>query len=176
MNDRREAVSTMTEPFQRISAALGLDGEPEISYRPRSKATTATELQAEVAAAVESDLERGFTGHGPHRDDVGTRRAGRDLRAYGSQGQQRLALLALLLAEREALAARRQTAPVMLLDDVMSELDRRRRRALVDLLRASAGQAVITATDLEQIPCAEDDGLARLVVADGQVLAEAVAA
>ncbi len=123
-----------------------------------------------------SDLERGFTGHGPHRDDVSTRRAGRELRAYGSQGQQRLGLLALLLAEREALSARRQTPPVMLLDDVMSELDRHRRRALVELLRASGGQSVITATDLEQIPCAEEDGVARLAVSDGHVLAEAVTA
>ena len=53
---------------------------------------------------MDSDLERGFTGHGPHRDDVALLRDGRELRAYGSQGEQRLALLALLLAEREALA------------------------------------------------------------------------
>ena len=80
---------------------------------------------------------------------------GRDLRTYGSQGQQRLALLALLLAEREAIAARRDSPPVMLLDDVMSELDSKRRRALVDLLRATGGQSVITATDLQQVPGAE---------------------
>ena len=54
-----------------------------------------------------ADLERGFTGHGPHRDDLVLRREGRDLRAYGSRGQQRLGLLALLLAEREALAEAR---------------------------------------------------------------------
>ena len=51
-------------------------------------------------------------------------RVGRELRAYGSQGQQRLGLLALLLAEREALARLRSAPPLMLLDDVMSELDR----------------------------------------------------
>ncbi len=175
MSDRREAVETMAAAFGRVCAELGLDGEPDITYRPRSRATTAAELQAELEAAVESDVERGFTGHGPHRDDVGTRRAGRELRAYGSQGQQRLALLALLLAEREALSARRQTPPVMLLDDVMSELDRQRRRALVELLRASGGQSVITATDLEQIPCADEDGVARLEVSGGQVLSEVAA-
>jgi DNA replication and repair protein RecF len=176
MNDRREAIDAVGASFGRIAADLGLDGGPELAYRPRSKAATAPELQAELEASVESDLERGFTVHGPHRDDVSTRRAGRELRAYGSQGQQRLALLALLLAEREALAAHRQTPPVMLLDDVMSELDRHRRRALVELLRASGGQSVITATDLEQIPSADVDGVARLSVSDGQVLAEAVTA
>ena len=62
-------------------------------------------------------------------------RDGRELRTYGSQGQQRLALLALLLAEREAIAASRDVTPLMLLDDVMSELDRQRRQALVELLR-----------------------------------------
>ena len=63
------------------------------------------------------------------------KRDGRELRAYGSRGQQRLGLLALLLAEREAIAESRGTPPLMLLDDVMSELDAGRRSQLVELLR-----------------------------------------
>ena len=114
--------------FARLGEELGLDGDPEIAYRPRSRASRPEELVAELAERVDSDLERGFTGHGPHRDDLSTQRAGRELRAYGSQGQQRLALLGWLLAERGALAERRSAPPVMLLDDVMSELDGRRRR------------------------------------------------
>jgi len=155
---------------------LGLDGDPRLSYRPRSRATKAEQLRAELADRVDSDLERGFTGHGPHRDDVVTVREGRELRAYGSQGQQRLALLALLLAERAALAQRRQTPPVMLLDDVMSELDGLRRRALVDLLRSGGAQAVITATDAEQVPGADEAGVHRLEVVEGGRLIETVAA
>ncbi len=73
------------------------------------------------------------------------------LRAYGSQGQQRAALLALLFAERELLAERRARLPLMLLDDVMSELDAERRELLADLLRGG-GQAVITATEPEHVP------------------------
>jgi DNA replication and repair protein RecF len=176
MHDRHEAVQTMSEAFEHIGDELGLDGHANVVYRPRSKARSADELQAELQGGVDGDLERGFTGHGPHRDDLIARREGRDLRSYGSQGQQRLGLLALLLAERHALAARRQTPPVMLLDDVMSELDRHRRRALVDVLRASGGQSVITATDVEQIPMADGPGVIRLAVADGVVLGEAVAA
>jgi DNA replication and repair protein RecF len=175
MDDRRAAVEAIADRFRDRCGELGLDGDPALTYRPRSKATDAEGLRAELAERVDGDLERGFSGHGPHRDDVLVQREGRELRAYGSQGQQRLALLAMLLAEREALAARRETPPVMLLDDVMSELDQMRRRALVDLLRAGGGQAVITATDLEQIPGADEDGVARLAVSDGQVLAEAKA-
>ena len=86
---------------------LGLDGAVRLRYRPRAKATDASGLAAELAERVDADLERGFTGHGPHRDELVLERDGRELRAYGSQGQQRLALLALLLAEREALGEAR---------------------------------------------------------------------
>lgn len=174
MQDRRAAVEVITAPFERWCSELGLGGEPAVRYRPRSKATDADGLVAELRERMDSDIERGFSGHGPHRDDVSIVREGRELRAYGSQGQQRLGLLALLLAEREALAAYRHTPPLMLLDDVMSELDSGRRRALVDLLRASEGQAVITATDAEQVPGATEPGVTRLAVHDGAVAAEAV--
>ena len=180
MADRREAMSTLAEPFIRIARELGLvDAETEavIGYRPRSRAPDAAALTAELGERVDADLERGFTGHGPHRDDVSTARAGRELRAYGSQGQQRLGLLAWLLAEREAIAARRLASPVMLLDDVMSELDATRRRALVELLRAGGGQSVITATDPEQVPGADAADVHRLEVdATGEVRSVALCA
>jgi DNA replication and repair protein RecF len=175
MDDRRQAVDTIVEPFARHCAEIGLEGEPAVSYRPRSRAADAEELEAELADRIDADLERGFTGHGPHRDDLGLSREGRELRAYGSQGQQRLGLLSLLLAEREAIADRRQAPPVMLLDDVMSELDRARRGALVDLLRSAGGQSVITATDREQIPGSEGTDVTRLEVDDGVIAAEAQA-
>jgi DNA replication and repair protein RecF len=171
MSDRERAVDLLDEPFARIGAELGLDREPSVAYRPRSRATGAHELAGELAERVEVDLERGFTGHGPHRDDLATDHAGHDLRAYGSQGQQRLALLALLLAEREVIGANRPNAPMMLLDDVMSELDRDRRQSLVELLRASPGQSVITTTDLEHVPGGTDPEVTHLAVSDGQLLA-----
>ncbi len=176
MADRRQAVSTLEEPFARLGEQLGLDGGVQISYRPRSRALSADGLAAELAERVDSDLARGFTGHGPHRDELTTVRAGRDLRVYGSQGQQRLALLALLLAEREALAATHAAPPLMLLDDVMSELDGARRQSLTELLRAGGGQSVITTTDLDHVPGARGPGVARLGVATGRVLQEALAA
>ena len=83
--------------------ALGLEGDPKVFYRPRSRAADPESWSASLRERVDGDLERGFTGHGPHRDDLATDHGGHDLRAYGSQGQQRLALLALLLAEREVI-------------------------------------------------------------------------
>ncbi len=176
MSDRRDALEAVSETFARWCGELGLSGDPTARYRPRSKALDVDGLVAELSERVDSDVERGFTGHGPHRDDVVLTREGRELRAFGSQGQQRLALLALLLAEREELGRRRDAPPVMLLDDVMSELDAQRRRSLVELLRSGPGQSIITATDLDQIPGATEDGVIRLSVADGELVAPAVAA
>src|SRR5215217_5133499 len=101
MADRAQVVDELRPRFADHADGLGLTGEADAAYRPRSKATTAGELAAELAERLESDIERGFTGHGPHRDDLSLRRDGREMRAYGSRGQQRLGLLALLLAERE---------------------------------------------------------------------------
>jgi DNA replication and repair protein RecF len=175
MADRDRAVQELREPFGHLAEELGLDGAASVAYRPRSKATTAEALADELAERTPSDLERGFTGHGPHRDELALLRAGRELRVYGSQGQQRLALLALLLAERDRIASHRQSPPLMLLDDVMSELDQLRRQALVELLRAVEGQSVISTTDLEHVPGGGDPGITRLAVSDGQVRVEELA-
>jgi DNA replication and repair protein RecF len=170
MAHRAEAVELLAPRFAAHAAGLGLDEEPEVSYRPRSRAGSTGELAEELAARVDGDLERGFTGHGPHRDELVLRRAGRELRVYGSRGQQRLALLALLLAEREALAQARGAPPLLLLDDVMSELDAVRRGRLVDVLGGQGGQSVLTATELAHVPGAERPGVVGLAVADGRVL------
>jgi DNA replication and repair protein RecF len=175
MGDRAALVDALAEPFAALASALGLDGAPEVAYRPRSRAASPDELAGELRERRERDLDRGFTEHGPHRDDLALRRDGRELRAYGSQGQQRLALLALLLAERDLLERSRSAPPLMLLDDVMSELDSSRREHLVDLLRGSGGQSVITTTDLAHVPGADRGDTARLAVTDGAVLQAAAA-
>ena len=168
MADRGALVERLAPRFAEHAAMLGLDADPALRYRPRSRAADAEALAAELAERLDSDLERGFTGHGPHRDDLSLQRGGRELRAYGSRGQQRLGLLALLLAEREELCAERGAAPLMLLDDVMSELDAARRERLVDVLRAR-GQSVITTTDLAHVPGAERDDVTRVAVGEAGV-------
>lgn len=171
MADRARAVQAVAPAFARLAGDLGLEADATVDYRPRSRASDASELAAELAARWPADLERGFTGHGPHRDDVLLAVAGRELRAYGSQGQQRLALLALLLAERAAIGASR-AAPLLLLDDVMSELDHARREALIELLRGGGGQSLITTTELGHVPGADGADVARIAVEAGQVRGE----
>lgn len=169
MADRAATVDQLSSRFALSAGDLGLDGEPELGYRPRSRAGDATELASELAERIDLDLARGFTSHGPHRDELALRRAGRELRAYGSQGQQRLAVLALLLAERAAIASTRDAPPLMLLDDVLSELDPDRRTLLVDLLVAS-GQSVITTADPADLPAGGRAGVTHIAVRDGAVV------
>ncbi|MGO9751748.1 MAG: DNA replication/repair protein RecF [Solirubrobacteraceae bacterium] len=176
MQDRSRATKLIADSFGVIAARLGLDQQPAVAYRPRSRAHDEAELAAELSERVQRDIERGFTTHGPHRDDLVFTRAGRELRAFGSQGQQRIALLALLLAERDALGAVHRAVPLLLLDDVMSELDAQRRAALVELLRKRGGQVLITTTDLEHVPGAHDDATARVEVRAGKIVGELLAA
>ncbi len=169
------AVALLSEPFAERARQLGLTGAASIDYRPRSRAADEDELVAELQARLPGDLERGFTSHGPHRDELALLRDGRELRLYGSQGEQRLALLALLLAERTVLARERRRTPLMLLDDVMSELDSERRELLAREL-SCGGQSVIATTDLAHVPGAGAGGVTRLRVSAGAILQEALAA
>jgi DNA replication and repair protein RecF len=173
MADRREACELVAPRFAGRAADLGLPEEATIAYRPRSRAAAAEELRAELAERRDDDLARGFSAHGPHRDEVLLAHAGRALRAYGSQGQQRLGLLALLFAERDVLLDARGLPPLMLLDDVMSELDYARRERLVELL-ATGGQSVITTTDLDHVPGAGDGSVGALAVMSGRLATEPV--
>lgn len=98
------------------------------------------------------DILRGSTTLGPHHDDLLLEVNGVNLRAFGSQGQQRTAVLSLKLAELEFLRAETGEYPVLLLDDVMSELDESRRAALLAFLRREKIQTVITATEAAYFP------------------------
>jgi DNA replication and repair protein RecF len=141
---RSDAIALLSQPFADRAAELGLS-RAELRYEAEGPTVQALE------ARLDEDLDRGTTGLGPHLDDVGLFAAGRDLRRFGSQGEQRLAVLSLLLAEAELLTDRGAVPPLLLLDDVLSELDERRRRALADRL-AGAGQAFVTATGASALP------------------------
>jgi DNA replication and repair protein RecF len=131
-------------PFAERAGELGLE-EAELRYD--GTAPTA----AALVERLDRDLERGATGLGPHLDDVVIACATRELRSFGSQGEQRLAVLALLLAEAEVIFDRRGAPPLLLLDDVLSELDPGRRRILAARV-GQAGQALVTATDAAMLP------------------------
>jgi DNA replication and repair protein RecF len=173
--DRQAAVALLEQPFAQRAEQLGCAGAVALRYRPRGTATEVDEYMAELRERLSSDLERGFSTHGPHRDELLVLRDGRELRVYGSQGEQRLALLALLLAERAVLATERGHTPLMLLDDVMSELDGERRELLATELRAD-GQSLITTTEPGHVPGASDAAVTRLRISPGAILQEALAA
>ena len=167
-DDRAAALDLLRPRFAEAAARARASPAPRSCATARArKAETPEALAAELAERLDADLERGFTTHGPHRDDVALLRDGRELRAYGSQGEQRMGLLALLLAERAVLEEERGAPPLLLLDDVMSELDFGRRERLVERLRA--GQALVTTTDVAHVPGADEDDVVRLRVEDGVV-------
>jgi len=172
---RAAVISMLAEPFAARAAQLGLSGDSRLEYRPRSDAADIEGFIAELESRLGRDLERGFSTHGPHRDELAILRDGRELRSYGSQGEQRLALLALLLAERSVLARIRDHVPLMLLDDVMSELDLTRRELLSRELR-DWGQSVVATTDLSHVPGSGEDTVTRLSISPGQISPEALAA
>jgi DNA replication and repair protein RecF len=156
---RAETLALLEPSFGARADEFGLG---EVSLRYDGEPPTPEGL----AAVLERDLDRGVTSLGPHLDDVVIAAGERDLRSFGSQGEQRLALLALLLAEAETIADRTGVPPLLLLDDVLSELDPERRRILAARVR-SVGQALVTATDAAMLP-ADPDQL--LEVTPGGVL------
>jgi DNA replication and repair protein RecF len=141
---RAGLVAALAPGFAATSGRLGLEAAT-LAYAERGLPLP------ELESRLTRDLERGTTGLGPHLRDVEIRAGDRDLRGFGSQGEQRTAVLALLLAEAAALAERRGSPPLLLLDDVFSELDAERRRALLEALPED-GQTLITTTSVDALP------------------------
>jgi DNA replication and repair protein RecF len=151
---RRELLGLLGPVFGSRAGELGLENA-RLDYDGDPPSV------GELDARLSRDLERGATGLGPHLHDVGVSAGDRDLRSFGSQGEQRLAVLSLLLAEAELLVDRGSEMPLLLLDDALSELDGDRRRRLSERL-GRAGQTVVTATGAEALPSAP----AQLLVVD----------
>jgi DNA replication and repair protein RecF len=141
---RVETLGALGSGFHEIADELGL-ADATLVYE--GEPPSVVELDSRLAR----DIERATTGAGPHLHDVRLLSGSRDLRGFGSQGEQRLTVLALLLAEAQLLAARRDVQPLLLLDDVLSELDPSRRRVLADLV-AGMGQTLVTATQRSALP------------------------
>jgi DNA replication and repair protein RecF len=141
---RNDAIELLVPAFAETAGELGLD-DATLGYDGESP--TADDL----AARLDADLERGVTGAGPHLHDMRIDAGGHDLRSFGSQGEQRMAVLALVLAEAAALRERLDVAPLVLLDDVLSELDGDRRRSLAHMLERGS-QTVVTATAAAALP------------------------
>jgi DNA replication and repair protein RecF len=141
---RRRVLDLLGPGFAERAGELGLAGAG-LEYRGDPPTLAALE------ARIDRDVERGATGLGPHLDEIAVVAGDRDLRSFGSQGEQRLAVLSLLLAESDLLAEHRPSPPLLLLDDVLSELDPGRREILAERV-AGRGQTVITSTSRRALP------------------------
>ncbi len=143
---RRDVVELLQPGFAERAGELGLAGAA-LGYDAEPPTITLLEER------LDRDIDRGVTGAGPHLDEITIRAGDRDLRSFGSQGEQRLAVLALILAEAELIASRRRVPPLLLLDDALSELDESRRRILSERIGVM-GQTIVTATGPESLPLA----------------------
>jgi DNA replication and repair protein RecF len=147
---RRTMVEALAGHFAEVAAALA-PGDGRFALRLVSQLAEIDYDEPACLAALQArrgrEIQRGHSTFGPHRDDIVFTEGERDLRLFGSQGEQRAAVLALLLAERAVAEEETGDLGTLFLDDVMSELDDSRRRLLVRLL-TSPGQAIVTTTNL----------------------------
>jgi DNA replication and repair protein RecF len=118
--------------------------EPQLEGGEKGEELTKRLLEA-LQKSRREDMVRSATGVGPHRDDLGLFVNGKPLRKFGSQGQQRTGALALKLAQLSILAEGCQKEPLILFDDVMAELDEKRRAYFLNKLQGG-GQAFLTGT------------------------------
>ena len=145
IDKRSEFIKELNETVRKIHGNLtgGLE-ELNVIYEPDC---TAEKLESTICANRERDMRMRLTSAGPHRDDLCVMANGIDIRKYGSQGQQRTAALSLKLSEIYIVKRKIKDTPVLLLDDVLSELDSSRQNYLLDSI--SDIQTLITCTGLD---------------------------
>ncbi len=166
-------VARVAAPYAALCAAIGECGTSTLRYASGldAGADPAAAIAEALAARLAVDVRRGMTQAGPHRDDLALALDGRDLRTFGSAGQQRSAAIALRMLEWETLRAACGAAPLLLLDDPFAELDARRAARILELLSdAGVGQTVLTVPRETDIP-PEFTRLERVWVDAGAILA-----
>ena len=147
IRSRREELLAELRPHVGKAFTEVARGEAPLSFRSPAADTSEQALRAQLHERLPRDRERGFTSVGPHADDLGIQLGGRPARLYASQGQSRAAVLAFKIGEIENLRDKQGRAPLLLLDDVSSELDPERNAYLMAYLASLSGQVVLTTTD-----------------------------
>jgi len=174
--ERQNWVSQHADRFHSLCDAIGESTRVSIEYV--STISPSDDAAAALSRSLEEkrlhDIRRGVTHTGPHRDDLSITidtqdQTARDLRSFGSAGQQRTAAIALRLLEAETFRERRGNAPLFLLDDPFAELDERRSARIVDLLeRVGLGQTILVVPRVSDVPH-QLTGLARYTIRGGVV-------
>jgi DNA replication and repair protein RecF len=131
--------------------------------------TLAAAFSRSLESHAQEELRRGITVVGPHRDDFLISASGTDLARYGSRGQQRLAVVAIKMAELDLLRDAAGESPVLLLDDVLSELDVEHRSMIITSIAARQAQVCVTATDETDLESSELAHLALIRISGGAV-------
>ena len=175
---RTAALSELAVLAAEVHPSLAPAEELRLEYRPRleghapdtlSDAAVAAEAYAEgLRRGVSRDIAAGMTVQGPHRDDMTFFLGGVSASGFASRAQQRTIALSLRLAEARLLRSRRGESPLLLLDDILSEMDASRRRSVIEAV-SGYDQLLVTATDLDRFPQEFLDRAAVLSVSAGTV-------
>jgi DNA replication and repair protein RecF len=160
---RRDAIAELAPLAAANHAAIAAGEALALAY-----AGAPEDLAAGLRNALEDDLRRGTTSVGPHRDDLEIAIQGADARGFASQGQQRTAVVSLKLAESDLIEARSGERPILLLDDVLSELDPSRREALLARV-GEAGQVIVTSVEADPFPAVLMERAAVRCISGGRV-------
>lgn len=147
---RKKLIEGLADDFSRAFTEISDGLQGSILYRPRTTGNE-EEILLQLKERFQVDVVRGHTSFGPHGDELDIQIQGKPARKFASQGQQRLLALALKIAETNLLTRETGTIPLLLLDDVSSELDREKNRQLFGFLRDVGGQVFITTTHLAHI-------------------------
>jgi DNA replication and repair protein RecF len=144
---RHDFVRRLAPRMSRLHAQMGGGEQARAFYAPKDEAHSYEELRDLLANGRQQEIARGSTLFGPHRDDLQLLVSDREARLYASQGQQRTAVIAVKLATLEVSRQELGIPPLLLLDDIFSDLDEHRRALLVEVVLENAGQVVLTCTE-----------------------------
>ena len=173
VNERKEFLNKLYPHAKEIHGYLSGDKEElelsfDLSYVEDGLSVKDSLVKA-LGERYEKDIALGYTSVGPHRDDIKIKLNGIDVRIYGSQGQQRTSALSLKLAELEIFNEKFNEYPVLILDDALSELDKSRRKKLLE--KVSGMQTIITCTDfIDELP--NDTKVKYFDIENGKIIGE----
>ncbi len=167
----RNEFLTQISPIAEEKHAILSDGKETLKMKTESgyygtEEEIAYAMYQDLKTGLERDMRLGFTSIGPHRDDIKFTLNDMDVRIYGSQGQQRTVALSLKLAETETFFNRFGEYPILILDDVLSELDKKRQRKLISAVEHL--QTIFTATGMDRT-IFKNRQFNRLIVENGKV-------
>ena len=147
VNERKKFIAEIYDICSEIHKEV-TGGRETLEIKYRTEVEDKDQFNRKLKENFEQDVLKGYTGFGPHKDYLGISINGKDIRIYGSQGQQRTASLSLKLAEIELIKRETGYSPVLLLDDVFSELDSNRQKFLIESMKDV--QVFVSATGIEE--------------------------